>query len=813
MVRNLFVFIIALFSISLSAQFSFHGRVTNSDGEPLVGANVTLNGSHGIISDNEGNFNYKKLLPGTYILRISYISCETQIDTLKIESEINKDYHLAPSSILGEEVIVTATRPIDNSNMANLNVSKQELSESNLGQDLPVLISQSPSVVTSSDAGTGIGYTSFRIRGTDANRINLTVNGIPMNDAESHGIFWVDMPDFASSVENIQIQRGIGTSTNGSGAFGATINMQTEEINKKVYAEIASSAGSFNTFKNTVKAGTGLINEHFAFDMRLSKITSDGYIDRAFSDLRSYYVSGGYYSKNTLVKVVVFSGKERTYQSWWGVPKVRLENDSAGMQRYEDHELYTHEQTQHMFESGSRTYNYYTYSNQTDNYQQDHYQLFFSQKLNDRFNLNLALHYTYGRGYYEEFKKDEDLANYLISPIYLGNDSITSSDIIRQKWLDNDFYGITFSLNYNSGNLKAVFGGAANNYNGRHFGKVIWGQYLGDIANDHEWYRSTGDKPDYNIYGKASYNFSRIVSAFVDLQYRHVEHDIDGLDNDLRDITQNHKYDFFNPKGGLTIRAAENQQISLLYAMGHREPNRSNFTDAAPGGLQPKPETMHDLELGYSFQSYKLSAGINLYYMHYIDQLILTGQINDVGSAIMVNVDKSYRSGIEVMVNTQFNEYLNWNVNATISQNKILNFKEYIDNWDSLGQNTINIGTTNIAFSPNLIANSNIEFKPVKNLSISLLTQYVDKQYIDNTGSSDRMLDSYIVNNLRFNYSLRPNFMRSIDLHFIINNLLNEKYESNAWVYSYMYEGERFAMDGYFPQAGINFLAGISLKF
>jgi iron complex outermembrane recepter protein len=813
MVRSLFVFIISLFSFSLSAQYAIQGKVFNSEGEPLIGANITVNNSHGVITDNSGSFNFKKLSAATYLLKISFIGFETILDTIDLKSDINSDFQMKPSSILAEDVIVSATRPIDKSNIANTNLSKQEIGKSNLGQDLPFLMTLTPSVVATSDAGTGVGYTNFRIRGTDANRINITVNGIPMNDAESHGVWWVNMPDFSSSIENIQVQRGIGTSTNGAGAFGATINMQTEKLNKTLYTELASSAGSFNTFKNTIKVGTGLLNNHFAFDMRLSKITSDGYIDRAWSDLKSYYFSGGYYSKNTILKTVIFSGKERTYQSWSGVPKVRLENDSAGMQRYEDHGLFTPEQTREMLESDSRTYNFYSYKDQTDNYQQDHYQLLLSQNLGKRLNLNTSLHYTYGRGNYEEFASDAKLADYLISPIFLGNDSITSSDLVREKWLDNDFYGLTFSLNFNSSNLKAVLGGEVNNYNGRHFGNVIWGKYLGEIPPDYEWYRSTGDKLDYNIYGKASYDINQLTNVFVDLQYRHIEYEIKGIDDDLRIINQNHNYNFINPKAGITIKPANDQQLSLLYAMGHREPNRDNLTYATPGGLQPKPETMHDFELGYSYQSYQLSASINLYYMYYIDQLILTGQINDVGSAIMANVNKSFRSGIELTAAANLTDKLKWNVNTTISQNKILSFNEYIDNWDTGLQDINEIGTTDIAFSPAFIANSIFEHTPVKNFSIILTSQFVEKQYIDNTGSSDRMLDPYFVNNLSFNYSIKPRFMREIDFQLMINNILNEQYESNAWAYSYIYEGERFTMDGYFPQAGINFLAGITLKF
>jgi iron complex outermembrane receptor protein len=812
MVRDVFVFIFFFLCYSLSAQFSIHGKITGKDGEPLTGAYVLIeNSATGVITDSKGYFEIKKLSAGSYNLSVSYIGYNTLKSSINLNSDYECNLSLAESAILADEVIVLATRA-NNSAQANSIVNYQTIEKNNLGQDVPFLIGLSPSVTTTSDAGAGVGYTGFRIRGTDANRINITVNGIPMNDAESHGVWWVNMPDFASSVENIQIQRGVGTSTNGAAAFGATINMQTNAVNNNAYSEISSAAGSFNTFKNTVKMGSGLIKDHFAFDARLSKINSDGFVDRASSDLKSFYFSGGYFSKNTLLKAVIFSGKEKTYQSWNGVPKVRLENDTAGMIRYEQHGLYTPEETQHMLESNSRTYNYYTYSNETDNYQQDHYQFFVSQSIGNLI-LNAALHFTHGKGYYEEFRNNEDLADYLLNNIIIGGDTITSTDLVRQKWLDNNFYGTTFSLNYNTNKVNTTIGGAWNKYDGQHFGNIIWGQYLGDTPQDYEWYGSTGVKTDFDLYSKTSLEIGTSANFFLDLQYRQISHKIKGVDDDQRDITQVHTYGFFNPKIGVTLQPGLNQTVNFFYAIGHREPNRSNFTDAKPDGPQPLPEALQDFELGYTYASYRISAGANMYCMLYRNQLVVTGEINDVGSAVMVNVDNSFRTGIELFATAKISKNLSWNLNTTLSRNKILNFTEYVDNWDTWNQDSIYLGTTNLAFSPEIIVNSEINYNLFKNFDISLISQFVGKQYIDNTSSPDRMLDPYFVNNIRFNYWFETKFIKVIEFQLMINNILNQEYESNAWVYSYLLGGTRYEMDGYFPQAGINFLGGITIKF
>lgn len=814
MVRNVLLLLGLFLSLNLFSQYSISGSVMSETGDALIGATVVIHETNsGVVTDQSGSFELSNVPEGTYELRFSYLGYSELIETVELSSNIELEIVLIESSILAEEVVVSSTRAGQGSPVAYTDVSKEELNDRNLGQDLPYLLSITPSMVVSSDAGAGVGYTSFRIRGTDANRINVTVNGIPMNDAESHGVWWVNMPDFTSSLENVQVQRGVGTSTNGAGAFGASINMQTKTTKEEPYGEINSSFGSFNTFKNTVKLGTGLLGKHFAFDARLSRLSSDGYVDRATSDLKSYFISGGYFSERTMVKVNVFSGKENTYQSWNGVPKVRLEDDLEGMQRYQDHYLYTEEETQHMINSDSRTYNFYTYDNETDNYQQDHYQMFFSQKIGAFMNFNAALHYTYGRGYYEQYRVDDDFEDYGLSNVVTPNDTIESTDLVRQKWLDNDFYGTTFSLNYKNGALDAVVGGAWNQYDGRHFGKVIWAQYLGDTPKDYEWYRNTGLKTDMNVYGKLKYSPVDVIGFFVDLQYRLIEHEIEGMDDDLRDISQKHNFNFFNPKFGIVVKPGSNQEAYASFAIANREPNRSNYTDVAPDGKEPTYETLYDLELGYTYKQSNFSVGANIYNMSYNNQLILTGEINDVGSAIMVNADKSYRRGVEIFGGVKIASDLKWEANATFSQNKIKDFTEYVDNWDTWGQETNLIGETDIAFSPNLLATSVLTYSPLNKLNVGLISQYVSEQFIDNTSNKDRMLDAYFLNNIKLDYTIKLKEIKAIEFSILLNNVLGEVYESNAWVYSYVYGGERYAMDGYFPQAGFNFLAGISFSF
>ncbi|MGV8096039.1 MAG: TonB-dependent receptor [Mangrovibacterium sp.] len=804
----------AIFSFG---QFSVSGIVKNEAGEPLPGANVVLNDNYrGMPTDKDGRFRFTKLKAGNYELQVSFIGYTKKRVPVQVNKPVNLEIILDRSGILTEEVLIEATRAGDRTPVAKTTVDKSTLEVLNIGQDIPYLLSMTPSFIVTSDAGTGIGYTNFRIRGTDLNRINVTINGIPTNDAESHGTWFVDIPDLAESTDNIQVQRGVGTSTNGAAAFGASLNLQTNTLNKEAYARYKTSAGSFNTWKNTVSAGSGLINDRFSMDVRLSKVSSDGFIDRASSDLKSFFISTGYFSEKTIVKVNVFSGIEETYQAWNGVPSVKLNNDAEGMELYRDHWLWSSSSErenqiryEQLVNSDARTYNMYTYDHEVDHYQQDYYQLHFSHQFNPSLHLNASLYLTRGKGYYENFEYDEDYADYTMTAPY--EDAVT--DLVKQKWLDNDLYGTVFSLNYEKDRSSFTLGGGYNTYDGDHFGKVIWAANYGNNEINHEWYRGKGLKKDFNIYGKYQYQLSGSVSLYADLQYRNINYDIDGIDDDLRDVTQSHHYHFFNPKAGIYYRPDQSQEAYLSYGRANREPNRSNFIDADPNGKQPVAETLNDLEAGYTYKTSHFLLGANLYYMSYDDQLILTGEINDVGSPIMVNVDESYRAGIELSGGLKISRSLNWDVHATFSRNKIKNFTEYVENWDTEDLNAFDLGKTDLAFSPELIVNSQINFKPINLLNISLLSNYVSDQYIDNTSNNDRKLNDWFVSNLKIDYQLKNVLFDEVKLHLLVNNLFNEEYESNAWIYSYIYGGERYKMDGYFPQAGINFLAGITIRF
>jgi len=685
-----------------------------------------------------------------------------------------------------EEVIIKSTRAAKNSPATLSNIDKKQISINNSGKDMPYIMSLSPSVVVTSDAGAGVGYTSMRIRGTDLTRINVTVNGIPYNDPESSGVFWVNLPDFASSVDNIQIQRGVGTSSNGAAAFGASINIQTQTLNPEAYSEVSSSYGSFNTFKNNVKMGTGLINGKFAFDARLSKITSDGYIDRASSDLKSFFVSGSYFGEHSILKINIFSGKEKTYQSWGGVPKDSL--------------------------STNRTFNPYTYDNETDNYQQDHYQIIYSNQISKNLNFNAALHYTHGEGYYEQYKEDKDFEDYAIAPAIIMNDTIFSTDLIQQKWLKNDFYGTTYSIDYNNEKINVILGGAYNEYDGDHYGNIIWAQYAPHINKDHQWYFNNGLKKDFNIYGKVNYQLNNIYSFYGDVQYRNINYDINGTHDDLNNLLISKSFNFINPKTGLFAKFNDHHKAYISFAVSNREPSRSNFRDADTDNT-PTTETLFDYETGYTYQTQNAQLSANIYYMKYDDQLVLTGKINNVGSPIMTNVKDSYRVGIELSGGVRILNNLSWDANITYSQNKIIDFTEYVDDWNTGRQVSNYLGKTDISFSPNIISGSQIKYEPIKNLNIALISKYVSDQYIDNTSNDKNKLDAYFTNDIHINYSLKYGWFKSIVLNLAINNIFSEEYETNAWIYQYYYNNERGNMNGYFPQAGINLMTGITLKF
>ncbi len=791
MKRRIFALLLAAIMLPMLtfAQFTIQGTVKGDDNQPLAGASVVLlNTKFQTLTNGKGYFALKNIPKGTYTLKVTYVGYQDYIKKLTVDHDLNLDIILKTTAQELDEIVVTALRADSRTPIAYTNLPKTKIQAYNLAQDMPYILRLTPSTVVSSDAGNGVGYTQIRIRGTDITRINVTINGVPLNDAESHGVWWVDLPDIAESVNSIQIQRGVGTSTNGAGAFGATINLNTTKIAPKPFAELINTAGSFNTWKHSIKLSTGKIKNHFSFDLRLSKIHSDGYIDRAWSNLKSFYLAGSYFTEKTLISGLIFSGFEETYQAWYGIPKEILDTN--------------------------RHYNPYTYDNEIDHYLQTHYQLIFVHKFNSNLNFNAVLHYTKGGGYYEQYKDQQKYTDYGLNPLVIGNDTISKTDLIRRKWLDNDFYGLIYSLSYTKDNFSTAFGGGFNKYDGWHFGRIIWMQYAGDIPIRYEWYRNLGIKTDFNVYNKTHITLAQRLNLFVDLQIRGIKYHIRGIDDDLRNITQNHHYLFFNPKAGFLYQIANNQSIYASVAVAHREPKRSDFTDFPPGKT-PKPEALYDYEAGYKFHSSNMIFNANLYYMDYYDQLILTGEINDVGAPILTNVPRSYRAGIELSWGIRPFSWLDWNANLSLSQNKILNYVDHIDDWDHWPQQIIDtLGTTDISFSPPIISASDLLIKPLKNknLKIEWISKYVGRQYIDNTSSIERSLDPYWVNDLRFQYDLKTRLIPEINFILQINNVLNEKYETFAWVYKYYSNGQLHEMNGYFPQAPRNFLFTVRMK-
>lgn len=727
------------------------------------------------------------------------------------------------------EVFVSSTRANSNTPTTFTNISSEQIKKNNFGQDLPYLLEGTASTVVTSDAGAGVGYTGIRIRGVDPTRTNVTVNGIPMNDSESHGVWWVNMPDFASSVDNMQIQRGAGTSTNGAAAFGASINIQTDKLVRKPYAISDNSFGSFNTLRNTIKVGTGLMDNHFSFDIRLSKISSDGYIDRANANLRSYYFSGAYVGNKSTLRANVFSGKEITYQAWYGIPEAKLRGDATALDNhfyanYYPGGMYQDEaDSVNLYKSDSRTYNIYTYDNETDNYRQDHYQLLYSYQFNPTFKMNLAGHYTKGYGYYEQYRKNDDFADYGLTPLIYGSDTITTTDLIRRRWLDNDFYGGIFSFeykNYEKG-LQVIFGGGMNQYKGNHFGEIIWARFAAESEIRDKYYDNNSNKKDANAYLKVLKTMNKLT-VFADLQVRNIHYSFLGIEQvsgQLFDAQQQVNYTFFNPKAGLLYQLNKEQQLYASYARANREPVRDDFREKLSSN-RPLHETLNDVEVGYRNASEKYFLRANGYLMAYKNQLILTGEINDVGGYTRTNVPSSYRAGFELETGIYLlDKKLALGMNLNVSQNKIKTFTEFIDNYDnydSLGnmiQDQVVHSNTDIAFSPNIIAGITLSYQPVKSLSINLLSKHVGRQFLDNTSTESRSLNPYYITNLSISYTNTSLLKKELVFSVLVNNLFNYKYENNGYTWGYIAGGTRTVENFYFPQAGINWLGRVTLNF
>ncbi|MGB5661993.1 TonB-dependent receptor [Eudoraea sp.] len=692
--------------------------------------------------------------------------------------------------IVLDEVFVSAIRVTQETPVTFSNLEKDKIMPRNLGQDIPVLMNFLPAVVTTSDAGAGVGYTGIRVRGSDATRVNVTINGIPYNDSESHGTFWVNLPDFASSTESLQLQRGVGTSTNGAGAFGASLNILTDATSQEAYGHISTSYGSFNTMRNNIKFSTGLLNEHIEISGRLSRITSDGYIDRASSKLDSYFLQGSYVDDNTLIKALLFGGHEVTYQSWFGIDAETL----ATNRTFNPAGIYTDENGNTQF-----------YDKEEDNYKQDHFQLLWNEAISPLWSTNIAFHYTKGRGYFEQFREDDDFATYGFSPIVVDGEEVNTTDLIRRRWLDNDFYGTVFSANYKKGRTNLIIGGGWNSYNGDHFGEVIWARFAGNSIIRDRYYDDDSKKTDFNMFGKINYEISQNWKLFGDLQFRNVRYKANGDDTGVVDDT----FNFFNPKVGVTYDLNNANNLYLSFAVANREPNRNDYENG-----NPKPEKLNDFELGWRYVSPSVQLSTNLYYMRYKDQLVLTGELNDVGAPLRANVGDSYRLGLEVDASMSIGKRFKLQPNIALSTNKNIDFLFQRDG------ELQNLGNTNIAFSPDIVVGNILTYMPNEKFQMSLLTKYVGKQFMGNIDSEGSVLEDYSQTDFNIQYTFNINsFIKSIVLTGLINNIFDAKFVSNGYFFTYDDDfsnpGTITTIEGagYYPQAGINFLLGATFNF
>lgn len=795
-----------LFTTEIQAQ-TISGTVLDAQSkEPLAGAAVRQMGtSRGVVTQDDGSFELSLSENGERALLITYLGykdLEVDVSNKTRMSEL----FMFPETYIGDDVFVSATRADETSPITYTNVEREEIEQRNLGQDIPYLLQNTPSVTTTSDAGAGIGYTGIRIRGVDPARINVTINGIPVNDAESHGVFWVNLPDLSSSTENIQIQRGVGTSTNGAAAFGGTVNLQTSSSRVEPFGEINTGVGSFNTRKYNVKLGSGLMENGWQFEGRLSKIDSDGFIDRASSDLDSYFLSAARHGERSLLRADVFSGRERTYQAWYGIEESVLENDRT-------------------FNEAGTEKGGEPYEDQVDNYQQNYYQLHYSYKLTDQWNANISAFYTKGSGYYEEYKADEDLADYDIEPLLPSTP--TESDLVRRRWLDNDFYGTIFSTKFTPNDTwNLTLGGGYNYYDGAHFGEVIWARYAGDSEIEDRYYDNDGIKKDFNLYGKLQYELTENLNSYVDLQVRGVNYEFLGngfvrsAGSSVRDslvaLQQTDDLRFFNPKFGFVYSLPESQRLYASFAIGNKEPTRDEYVDSSPES-RPDPERLYNVEAGYRGDFSHYYIGANVYGMFYRDQLVPTGAINDVGEIVRENVPESYRVGLELQGGVSLSQHLSLSANATFSQNKITEYTQFTDqydaNWNYLGQQETVYEDTDIAFSPSVITNAIIGYQTGR-LNAELISKYVSRQYLDNTQTESRSIDPYFVNDLRLSYSLDEiALLEGVTATLQVNNLFNHEYETNGYTFGWLQAGEPVNFNYYYPQAGTNFLFQLTWSF
>lgn len=848
-----------LFTSEAYGQSALIGEVYDEYGETLPGATIVLTDTNIVTAtDAYGFFILRDIPTGNYEIEISYVGKKFLKEKITINGRTEVEYILRDDVMIGETITVSSTRIGSNMPFTYSNLNKEEIEKNNLGQDLPFLLKNLPSTVVSSDAGAGVGYTGIRVRGSDATRTNVVINDIPLNDSESQGTFWVNLPDFASSTNSIQLQRGVGASSNGAGAFGATINLDTKGYSADPFVVLDNSFGSFNTRRHSLKLNTGLLKDHWSFEGRFSLIDSDGYIDRSNADLKSAYFSGGYYAEKTSIQAIGFTGKEITNQAWNGVPEAKVnEDDDALLDHYNNNvgSLYnTIEDSINLF-SSDRRYNYYLYDNEIDDYKQDHYQLHWNQQVNNQLNFKLSLHYTKGRGFFEQFKYKDELSDYglediplnmiatsrdlaqafidsppgsnpdavaeivgfeysefLMDTLALIDISIKNTNLVRRRWLDNDFYGSVLSLNYDLDDVELTFGAAYHQYDGSHFGEIIWAKYSSTLNPGDRYYEGESDKTDFNIFGRGIYALNEKVNVFADLQFRNVDYQTAGIDNDLVSYDVDESFSFFNPKLGFNFLSSSQDEIYASFAVANKEPNRSDFIDALENA-QPRHETLYDIEAGYkrNYSNYTFEA--NLYYMLYKDQLVPTGALNDVGAVLRTNVDDSYRAGIELQSNYRFTDKISLGLFGTFSQNKIRNFESILYDYTD-GFEVVNTEhkDTDIAFSPSVVAGGMFNYQVVKGLEATLFGKYVGEQFLDNTSNDTRKLDDYFVSDLLIRYQFKSKYTEGISLSLKVNNIFDLAYSANGYTYSYIF-GDLITENFLFPQAGINFLAGIKVEF
>ncbi len=704
------------------------------------------------------------------------------------------------------EIIVSATRVNEHAPIAFNNVSAQEIKANNTAKNIPYILQTLPSIVAYSEDGSGVGNTSFRIRGTDATRINVTLNGMPLNNPESQEVYWVNIPDLSNSLQSIQVQRGVGSSTNGSGAFGASISLKTQGARPQAYGEASTGVGSYNTFTSTIAAGTGILKNGLSFDARYSRVTGDGYIRNGKVNHRSAYASASYYNKNQLFKLSYLNGIQHTGITWEGISPEQLKTD----RKYNPAGAYYDE-------AGNVHY----YDNETDNYYSDIIQFTYSNALSDKLSLNVGLSYNHGYGYYENYKADQKFKKYGLDPQLVNDSTYKSSDVITRKLMKNNFYVGNFTLNYISDKLTLTGGGNLTSYQGDHYGKLLWVKYNKNISDKYEWYRGDADKKEFSIFGKITYNILDNLAIFGDMQYRYIDYRMSGIDDDLENITNKNYYSFFNPKAGLSY-SFNNNEVYASLSISNREPLRTDIKESVKGGSTQKiqPERMFDYELGYRYSSAIASFNANLYYMRYKDQMVQTGKLNDVGYKLMQNVPTSYRMGIELSGAVQPANWIRIDANVTLSQNKIKNYTAYYDlynnqnDYEFVKQTSEYLGTTNISFSPNVIGSGILTITPYKALSLALVGKYVGKQYYDNTSNKDNRLADYFVSNIVLGYTFKTQKIGEVDLQFSVNNILNKRYVGNAWVATDKFEdGSEIVYTGLYPQATRNIMAKLGIRF